>query len=220
MDLQDSLEATLDDMARVPALAALRRYGQGELLYRQGSAATHVFWVKTGRVRVHVLAADGRDRTLLIAGPGSALNDADFYLQRAASASAEALDAVAEAYKVSRAGFTQLLASQPALAECFLESLARETLRLTEEVVSLSFEDVRGRVQLALIRLANDHGVVTPQGVAIDLRVTHEDMSRLVGANRATVSACLSDLHRGGFYEVVRQRIVLAPWAAGQILPP
>jgi CRP/FNR family cyclic AMP-dependent transcriptional regulator len=216
----DTLPALLAELARTPEYVVLRHYAQGDLLYRQGEVNPYLFYDVKGRVRIYVLSPDGHERSLFILGAGDLLNDVAFYLRSEQPASAEAFESCVEAYEISQVGFERALAAAPCFAHFFLTGLARKTLLLTQELISSSFQDVQGRVQLTLIRLANHHGIVTPQGIAIGMRVTHEEIAKLVGANRGTVSTCMSELQRQGFYRVVDQRIVLASWAMGQVLPP
>jgi len=215
-----SLQAALLGLSQTSGQVVLGCYTRGDLLYRQGELAAALFYIVKGRVRTFVMAPDGREKTFLIVCPGNLLNDVAFYLESEQQTSAEALDLCVEAYRIDKAGFEHLLEEIPGVAHFLLSSLAVKTSSLIDDMTSQSFQDVRGRVQLTLIRLAEQHGVVTPQGIRIELRITHEAIANMVGANRAHVSACLSALQQDGFYQVVDQRIVLAPWAIGQLLPP
>lgn len=214
------LQAVLAELPRSPDYVLLKHFDLGECVYRQGEAATHLFYILKGRVRTYVLSPDGKEKTFFIVGAGDVLNDADFYVQRPHATNAEAFERRVEVYQIGRAGFELIVQQHPELNQFLLSNLAAKANWLAEEIMRQSFHDVRGRVQLTLIQLAQQHGMLTAHGLAIDLRITHETIARLVGANRVTVSACLSDLQRDGFYQVIDQRIVLAPWAIGQTLPP
>jgi len=216
----DALEPVLEALARRAAGVSRQRYARGEMLYRQDDPAGCFFFLSAGRTRTFVLSPDGREKTLLIAGAGDLVGDVPFYLGRPHLDSAEAFGAEVEAYRIEDAGLEELLDRHPSLARALLANLAARAQLLAEELVSQSFDDVRGQLQLVLLQLAGKHGRVTSAGVAIDMRLTHEELAKLVGANRATVSAGLSQLQREGFCRVIDQRIVLAPWAAGQLLPP
>jgi len=214
------LQAALFDLSQTTSQVVLRRYTRGDLLYRQGEFATALYYITKGRVRTFVITLEGREKTLLIASAGDVLNDVAFYLGCEQQTSAGALDRGVEAYQIGQAGFERLLTAMPDMARFLLGSLAAKTSSLISDITNQSFHDVRSRVQLALIHLAKQHGVITPQGVRIELRITHETIASLVGANRSHVSTCLSALQHDGFYQVIDERIVLAPWVVGQRLPP
>lgn len=218
--LADRLDATLAHLSRASDCVVLRHYARGDVLYRQDEPASHMFYIVKGMVRTYILSPDGRERTFLIVRSGDLLGDAPFYLESKHLANAAAFGGEVGAYRIAREGFDCLLRADSELVRMLLANLAQRAYLLAQGVASQSFQDVRGRVQVALVQLAGQHGIVTREGIVIDMRITHEELARLVSANRATVSACLSRLQRDGFFRVIDQRIVLAPWAAGQLLPP
>jgi CRP-like cAMP-binding protein len=199
---------------------SLRHFEEREVVYRQGDPAMGLFYILQGWARSFIYSQDGREKTLLILGKGDLLGAAPFYLESHYLDNTAAFDGPMTSYQIDREGFDCLLADYPGLAKFFLADMAWRVARLEQEIASQSFLDVRGRLQLALAQLAGRYGQVTQSGVRIDLHLTHEQLAQLVGANRATVSACLSQLQREGFYQVDDQHIVLAPWAAGQLLLP
>jgi CRP/FNR family transcriptional regulator len=215
-----SLGAALDLLRdAIPGL--LRRdFGAGDFLYRQEEPADRLFYVQSGHVRVFLLSTDGRERTLRILGPGELAGDYAFYLRRNHNAFAQAFDGPVTAYQISRPAYEALLQARPELYPTLLKIIAHTTFVLTETIEGQTFKDLRERVQRALLRAAGRYGTVGPDGVVINIHLTHETIASVVGATRTRVSVCLSELQHEGFYRVVDQRIVLSSWAAGLILPP
>lgn len=68
---------------------------------------------------------------------------------------------------------------------------------------------VEGRVLLLLWGLAERWGVVTPQGVHVRVRLTHEVLGRLVGARRPSVTTAVGALSEEGLIERVADGYVL-----------
>ena len=75
-------------------------------------------------------------------------------------------------------------------------------LALTQAVTHL--HRARARVLILFWLLAERWGTVTPEGVQVDLPLTHEVLAMLVGAHRPTVTIALQRLTRTGF--LIRQR--------------
>ncbi|MGE5140292.1 MAG: Crp/Fnr family transcriptional regulator, partial [Rudaea sp.] len=88
----------------------------------------------------------------------------------------------------------------------------------------LSTERVERRVANALLRLAQQTGVKTPEGVLIDLALTRQDIADMTGTTLYTVSRILSHWEQRGLVETGRERIVIrSPHglvAIAQDLPP
>jgi CRP-like cAMP-binding protein len=66
------------------------------------------------------------------------------------------------------------------------------------------------RVRAKLLQLARRHGRVTPDGIAIDLPLTHDLLGRMVGSARETVTVAVRDLTTEGFLSRQAGRFVLA----------
>ena len=63
--------------------------------------------------------------------------------------------------------------------------------------------DAPGRLANLLLRLANDFGSESERGTVIDLSLTQQDLAKMIGATRETVSHCLARLLEFG---AVRRR--------------
>jgi CRP/FNR family transcriptional regulator len=67
--------------------------------------------------------------------------------------------------------------------------------------------NVHQRMKCMLGELAEEQGLVTAGGV--ELRLTHEEIGYLVGANRVTVTKALHNLEREGFLRVLNRRVII-----------
>lgn len=54
------------------------------------------------------------------------------------------------------------------------------------------------RLAKTLLRLAEEHGVNTPKGAALPLRLTHEELANLIGTTRETVTTQMGRFRRMG----------------------
>ena len=75
-----------------------------------------------------------------------------------------------------------------------------EALRERQETIA-NFASVRHveRVREKLLQLARTHGKVVPDGVRLDLPLTHELVGEMVGSARETVTWAFAQLAREGF---------------------
>lgn len=82
--------------------------------------------------------------------------------------------------------------------------VARAIARAHALALALAMTNIKGveiRLLVLLWHLADRWGKVTPNGVHLRLRLTHETLGRLIGARRPSVSTALSDLLDQGFVE-------------------
>ncbi len=81
--------------------------------------------------------------------------------------------------------------------------------------ISDAFEDIAcGHIVERLLglfyRMAEVHGVPTPGGRYVGVRLTHRDIALLVGSTRETISATMSQLSRAGAVWIDNHQIVVA----------
>ena len=119
--------ATLQALEREVQWVALPR---GAVLLKQGEAGDCLYFVESGRLRIHARGEDGEEVTIAEVGPGESVGEMALLggQPRSASASA-AIDC--ELLRLSKAGFERLLRDQPRAMAVFtrvlLDRLAART---------------------------------------------------------------------------------------------
>jgi CRP-like cAMP-binding protein len=185
------------EVARLLAAAQLVELPRRHVLYRAGSPATRVWWVLDGVAKVLVPGAHGRRVLVGLAKPGAVLGSHLAVGGRRIDA-AEALTPMRVA-EVSLPAFKEITAALPTevvlgMMRGTLDHLSR-TFRRTLRLLTL---DLRGKVALALLDLADGFGVPDADGRLLPVDVTHGDLAELTGVSRARVTKVLAELDRHG----------------------
>jgi CRP/FNR family transcriptional regulator, cyclic AMP receptor protein len=95
--------------------------------------------------------------------------------------------------------FNQRVATELSLIEELLARAAHTTHWLLAQSLLLSAPSVEERLLLWFALCGERWGKVTPDGVVLDLAVTHDVLGALVGAKRSTVTLALQSLAASGF---------------------
>jgi len=74
----------------------------------------------------------------------------------------------------------------------------------------LIFKDVGSKLAELLLDLGIHHGIPDTRGVAVGLKITHQEMANLIGSTRETVSLTLSQFKRKGLIQTDGRRVILA----------
>jgi len=97
--------------------------------------------------------------------------------------------------------FTRVVARWPELVNVFLERAVERSHSLALHV---AIHCIR-RVDLSLLvlfwHLADRFGKVTPEGIVVSVKLTHQDLGKLVGATRQSVTAALGEVVQRGWVE-------------------
>jgi CRP/FNR family cyclic AMP-dependent transcriptional regulator len=84
----------------------------------------------------------------------------------------------------------------PEVAGAVVTRAVRRAQSLAAHLTISSMTRVDQRLSLLFWHLAGRWGRVTPEGVRVELPLTHEDLAQLVGAQRPTVTSALTQLSR------------------------
>jgi CRP-like cAMP-binding protein len=156
--------------------------------------AARLFVVDEGIVLVRSFGGVG-ERSMILArcGPGSVVP---------APAANEYLQALTDAWMtaVPQAAWRRFL-GVPEVAERLVTGLEETLLRQREAARSLAAIRNTDRVRRQLLELAREHGRVCRDGIRIDLPLTHDLISDMVGCARETVTRAFDELQREGFVE-------------------
>ena len=86
-----------------------------------------------------------------------------------------------------------------------------------ELAVAIALEPrVERRLLLKLRQLAERWGRVTPDGIRLDLRLTHQELANMVGAVRESVTIALGRLASAGEIEVRNRTLLIRPPTDGE----
>jgi hypothetical protein len=97
--------------------------------------------------------------------------------------------------------FLTAAARWPVVLEEIAERAVRRSRSLSLQLALGQVPRIEGRLLLLFWRLSQRWGRVTPEGVVIPLRLTHETLAALVSARRPSVTSALGRLAEGGLVE-------------------
>jgi methanogenic corrinoid protein MtbC1 len=184
---------------------------KGEMLFWQGDPVDVIYVLISGTVKSFSVSAEGKTYTYGFAGPGDILGASEFLLVKEYDTMAEVAEAC-ELITIPARDFEQEFSQNPILAQILVRNLAKSVRTMSSQVRELGFLDVQQRLKQRLIELAQEYGIVTKEGIRIDLDITHEEIGELVAANRVTITSYLNEFKRRGYlWKDGRSLIILSP---------
>jgi CRP/FNR family transcriptional regulator, cyclic AMP receptor protein len=169
-------------------------------------AGDRIYLVKTGAVRVYQISPEGRELTTAILRPGQLLGTAALAGVARPDAFAEALEPQTCVCDATADEFLRMMSAHPVLAAKVMVTLARQALRLEQQLEQLAFREVPVRLAQALVQLAEDNGGELPPNL------THEALAQLISSTRETVSKTLGQFADEGLVELGYRRLRVVDW--------
>ena len=115
-----------------------RRFGQGEIIFREGDPGQVLYLVQAGQVRIYVNGLDGSETSVILFGrPGDMFGELAVIDGLPRSATAVALDETL-LYTISRESFRLHMQRFPQLALNFMKELTHRVRYNTRQMDSLA----------------------------------------------------------------------------------
>jgi len=206
----DFLAAIPDEYRRaVLDQCTCKSYRKGEIIWSQGDAVRAIAFLASGKVFSLFHGANGRSGAVGFWSSGDILG-AEF-IAVGAGTRRTSLRCVEDAtiYYLEWPRFQSVVKRFPEVAYAVITALSvrlRWAIRLAHV---LQTQTAFNRVCSVLLALAERFPERTPQGVAIDLDITHEDLAAVVGVSRQFMTITLHELEDRKLITKTRRRITL-----------
>ena len=105
--------------------------------------------------------------------------------------------------------FEQLLNNKPGLSIEYAKKVGNQMQRLSNRLTNLLQKDVRTRVLYFFWTLVQQNRAQTGNSIYLDNYFTHEDIARLTGTTRQTVTMLINQFTEEGLLAVDRKQIVI-----------
>ncbi len=184
-----------------------RAYEKGREVIEQEGGSKDVYFVASGRVRITIYAASGREVAFRDLPPGASFGELSAVDGLSRSTSVIALEDSWLA-SLSRDQYWTLLRTKPAVVENVVKGLVALVRNLTERVVDYSTLGVRNRIQAELVRMARE---TKPQAnrCVISPAPKHVDIANRVSTNREEVAREFGHLTREKIIQRGRGELVV-----------
>lgn len=190
-----------DVVTQFAAMAQRRRLADGELLFAQGDVPDGLWGVVSGRIRAGSISSEGKELLVMQFEPGAWFGEISMFDGLPRTHDARAVGAT-EMLMLPRDKFLALLDTQPALYPHFVKMLCRKLRLAFGWIEDAQFASIPARIARRLIDLIALYGKETPEGLLIDLHLPQDDLGRMLGASRQSVSKELKAWEAAGWVAV------------------
>ena len=197
-----------DDLALVAEVSHPRRFGAGEVVFREGDESNTCYVVRTGHARAVREHADGRQIALATFGPGDIFGELAMFDDERRSATVETIDAM-EALAILGPDMRRLMLRRRSSRSAWPASLARRLRATNERLASQSFQTVQSRVASVIAGLVEQAVAEGAPPGDVQITATQADLAMLAGSSRESASRFLATLERAGVISQGRGRLVV-----------
>jgi CRP/FNR family transcriptional regulator/CRP/FNR family cyclic AMP-dependent transcriptional regulator len=185
-----------------------RRFGSGQIIFHHGDPGGLLYIIGRGKVKITHSTPEGQEAVLAILGSGDFFGELALLDDSPRSATAEAIE-LTETLTLHRDDFIRYLHENPDFSLHVLKTMAQHIRRLNLQLADIFFLDLPGRLARTLLRLAEQHGRETQDGLLIDLVLTQTDLAEMTGATRVSINKTLSRFRRSNWIRTEGRRFII-----------
>lgn len=196
------------ELDRMVGQARSLRIARNRAVFEQEGDAHSFFLLLDGHIRVIKNTAEGGEVTVRYIGPGELMGIATALGRTTYPASAiAAVDCVVLAWPSSL--WSEFASAYPSFGASTYQTVGNRLQDAHTRVVEMSTEHVDQRVAHALLKLVNQTGRKTEEGLMIDFPLSRQDIAEMTGTTLHTVSRLMSAWEGKGLVRSGRQKVTV-----------
>ncbi len=186
-------EADLEELA---SEARLVEFVRGQEICASGTGNRFAHIIKEGNVRLIMHSPSGKQLTVAILKPGDVIGGSDLFGTETGGESAEALSPCT-LYKVPVDLLLRLAKERNEFSLRINKEVNKNRMLVMNRMQDVLFLSVQERLARLIVKLADEFPGTTSSGKRfVNIRLTHQELADLIGANREAVSATLMKMKK------------------------
>jgi CRP/FNR family transcriptional regulator len=202
-----------EELERVAQVVVPRRFGPGEIVFKEGDEGSTCYVVRSGRTRALRIHPDGRSITLAHFGPGDIFGEMAMLDGGRRSATVESVEET-DAIAILSADMHRLLREYPDISVKLIAALGRRLRETNERLARQSFQTVQSRVAAVLAQLVEEARAEGSVEGDVVITATQAELAQMAGSSRESASRFLAVLERAGIISQGRGRLTVHDPAA------
>jgi CRP-like cAMP-binding protein len=170
-----------------------------EPFFSQGDPADSVFYLQTGRARVAVVSAAGKEATISLLSAGDFVGEEALAAVPGLRLSTATAITACTALRISREEMIHVMHQEHSLSDLFLKFLLERSMRVQADLIDQLFNTSEKRLARILLLMAEFGKPGDPEQYLP--KVSQETLAEMIGTTRSRVSFFMNRFRKLGFIE-------------------
>jgi len=176
-------------------------------VYSCGDQDEMVYFIESGQIKLLMLSSEGKECLLAIHAAGDIFGELCLSKLGARLETATAMKSTTLKQIPSSQFFARL--TRDSLFEGFVQYLAVRIADQQQVIANLVTVDSEQRLGKTLLQLARTMGKKDPRSIRIELRISHEELSEMVGTTRPRISMFMQRFRNLGLIEMSTEHFLI-----------
>jgi CRP/FNR family cyclic AMP-dependent transcriptional regulator len=174
-------------------------FRKGEKIFAQGDRADSIYFIQSGRIKITVVSAGGKEAVLAMAGPHDFFGEGALVNQSLRVSTATTLEP-STIFRIEKGTMIRSLHEQPELSEKFTALLLTRNINLEEDLCDQLFNHSEKRLARVLLKLARLRENDLAQDASIPM-LSHETLAEMVGTTRSRITHFMNKFRTMGLID-------------------
>jgi CRP/FNR family transcriptional regulator, cyclic AMP receptor protein len=174
-------------------------FTKGANVFAQGDSCDAVFYIQSGKVKLTVVSATGKEATIAILSEGDFFGEDSLARQRLRMATVTAVTDC-NLMRIEKNAMLQVLHAQSTFSGLFVEHLLSRNIRYQEDLIDQLFNSSEKRLARILLIFAGFGKDGIREKTEIP-KVSQETLAGMVGTTRPRINAFMNKFRKLGFIE-------------------
>ncbi|MFA6582692.1 MAG: Crp/Fnr family transcriptional regulator [Elusimicrobiaceae bacterium] len=195
----------ITELKRILDIAKNVSFKAGDRIFSKEDVGRNFFIVLAGKVKIYTSTGEKRSKTLAYMVEGDFFGEMALLGGKTRSASAQA-ETDCQLMVVDKESFYELIETDVNFTLCLLRTMSERLRKSNQDVESLLFHNMLGRLAFTILRLSKEHGIKKDRS---HINLTLHDLADLLGTTREPLSRSLSVMKKAGILDYEDKQIVI-----------
>jgi len=185
----------------------IMQFQKNETVFCQGDQSEAIYFIQSGKVKIAVVSAAGKEAVLTVLGPEGFLGEGCLAGQKLRISTATAMLS-STLFRIERPAMLRALHGEPELSDKFTAALLARNIDLEEDLCDQLFNHSEKRLARVLLKLAR-FGQYDLMPDANMPTMSHEILAEMVGTTRARVTHFMNKFRKLGLIDYNAEKITV-----------
>jgi len=197
-------DAELDELVNK---MIVKQFKKNETILYEEDTNEYMYIILLGKVKVVRTTEDGKEIILAIHQSGSFFGEMSLIDGKTAPASVIATEDSLISI-ISKTDFFAIIFSQNKITKNLLEILCDRLRKSWDTIQLLNFNNAAQRTKMLFLMLADEYGEKTPEGIILNIKLTHQDISDMTGLTRETVTRVIDKFQKNKEITILKDKYI------------
>jgi len=195
-------------LSKVEIASRIRSFPKKSPIYLPSDHSHDVFLLVSGRIKLCHLTPDGKQSILAFIEPGELFGELAMLDGGQREEYAEALEK-STVVLIPRGTVEQLMETHAHLTMGITKMIGLRRRRIERRLKNLLFLSNRDRLVHLILDLVEQYGASTADGIALSIKLSHQELANVIGSTRETVTVLLGEMQLEGLLKVGRRKMIV-----------